>query len=151
MRFSESYLDVSVSFVVPDHRRKEFATMDSIRAIENLSIAVKRDDYLQSRVQANLPKADALLLDAESGSAWTFLYPGFRPVVPRDLRVKLPLGFAVVRQDREFAEFLSQWLELKKNSGELQELYDYWILGRIESEHEPRWSILRNVLGVGME
>ena len=28
-------------------------------------------------------------------------------------------------------------------------LYDYWILGRNAVQHEPRWSVLRNVLHLG--
>jgi ABC-type amino acid transport substrate-binding protein len=69
--------------------------------------------------------------------------------VPRDLEVKVPLGFAVARGERELAEFLSQWIELKSRSGELDELYEYWILGQIDYGRPPRWSILRDVLGIG--
>ena len=31
------------------------------------------------------------------------------------------------------------------------ELYEYWILGRIEASPPPRWSVLRNVLGFGAD
>ena len=170
VRYSQPYLDVSVSFVVRDHRRRDFATTDSIRELESLTIAVPRDDYFRNKVKELFPnaqfvvvdrsqeffessgqQADALLIDAESGSAWTFLYPEFRPVVPSDLRVKLPLAIAVERHDQAFADFLSRWIELKQRNGELDELYDYWILGRTKSDRAPRWSILRNVLGVGKE
>jgi hypothetical protein len=31
----------------------------------------------------------------------------------------------------------------------VQRAYDYWVLGRGAEEKKPRWSILRDVLGVG--
>ena len=169
MRFSRSYLDVSISLVVRDFRRKQFDTVEELEAMPDLTVAVPHDDYFHQKVQSRFPQAqlvalgsvreffesdqpsDALLIDAESGAAWTFLYPGYRPVVPRGLQIKQPLGFAVVRQDRELAEFLSHWLDLKRQTGELDELYKYWILGEVETDRPPRWSILRNVLGVKTE
>jgi len=170
MRFSEPYLDVSLSFVVRDYRRKQFTTVDGIRRLDDLTIAVPADAYFSGVVKASFPNArleavrsvrdffdggeeefDALLIDAESGSAWTFLHPGYRPVVPRDWRIKVPLGFAVARHDRDLSDFLSQWIELKRQSGDLEQLYNYWILGQIDTGDSRRWSILRNVLGIGAD
>ena len=166
-RYSEPYLNVSVSFVVPDHRRREFSSMAAIEQLEELRIAIPHADYFRFKVQSRLPDAelvavdsvyeffeggasdcDALLLDAESGSAWTFLFPGYRPVVPLDLNIKVPLGFAASRRDPEMADFLSGWIQLKKQSGEFDELYEYWILGQEQEDQTPRWSVINNVLGV---
>ena len=36
---------------------------------------------------------------------------------------------------------------LKKKDGTIDDLYDYWILGKDPKEKEPRWCVLRDVLG----
>jgi ABC-type amino acid transport substrate-binding protein len=155
---------------VRDHKRSQFATFDSIGQLEEPTIAVPADDYFVKKVRERLPNAklvmfnsvreffesdedqfDAMLMDAESGSAWSFRYPNFRPVIPAGGEIKIPLGIAAARQNRDLAEFLSQWIVLKEQSGELQELYDYWILGRVDADRPPRWSILRDVLGFGVD
>jgi len=170
IRYSRPYLDVSVCFVVRDDRRRQFATVASINKLEGIKIAVPPEHYLRHLVKSRFPQVqpvvinnlrdffqagetslDALMIDAESGSAWSFFYPGYCPVVPIGLNVKLPLGFAVAHQDRDLAEFLSQWIELKKQSGELNELYDYWILGQTNSQRSPRWSVLRDVMGIDID
>jgi hypothetical protein len=39
------------------------------------------------------------------------------------------------------------WIALKKTDGTIQQLYDYWILGREAESGGPRWSVVQNVLG----
>ena len=43
--------------------------------------------------------------------------------------------------------YVDTWLELAATNGELEALYDHWILGRDESRREHRWSIIEDVLG----
>ena len=45
------------------------------------------------------------------------------------------------------AAFVNTWIELKRKDGTLDALYKYWILGLDATPREPRWSIMRNVLG----
>lgn len=168
-RSSEPYLNVSLAFVVKDYRRKEFASLDAISQIEDLTIAVPDYDPYRSAETRRIPNAtlvpingireffedkddrfDGLLVDAERGAAWTFRYPNYRPVTPHDLNVKVPIGLAVAKHDFELSNFLSRWIEIKQSTGELDELKNYWIYGQTGTEHLPRWSILRNVLGVDL-
>ena len=44
------------------------------------------------------------------------------------------------------ANFLDTWFELKKRDGTIDELFDYWVLGKGAETKEPRWSVIRNVL-----
>jgi len=53
----------------------------------------------------------------------------------------LPLGQA------DYVHFINTWLQLKKDNGFLQQVYDYWILGENPKKVVPRWSIMSNVLG----
>jgi ABC-type amino acid transport substrate-binding protein len=111
MQHTRSYLDVNLALVVPDYRARNFKTLKSIQAIRPLRVGFvdlsrgfvdrirtaildvelveieNNGDYFTGKAE-NL---DALLISAESGSAFTLIYPGFEVVIPRELRVKLPL------------------------------------------------------------
>jgi hypothetical protein len=55
----------------------------------------------------------------------------------------------MARGDRELADFMNRWIDLKRKDRTIAVLYDYWILGRNTVAQEPRWSVMRNVLHVG--
>ena len=88
---------------------------------------------------------DAFLFTAESGSAWTLMYPRYTVIVPKPGLVSVPLVYAVARGDQELTDYLNAWIELKQKDGTMQRLYDYWILGRGAVEKQPRWSFIRDV------
>jgi ABC-type amino acid transport substrate-binding protein len=166
MNFSEAYLDVTIALVVKDHRRKEFASFERIKRIDGLRIGVYGDElYVPARVEERLPKArvvgitsipdffehnrddvDAFLFSAEPGSAWTLLYPDYSVVVPKPGIAALPLGYPIAKGDLEMVNFLNRWIDMKKKDGTIQDIYNYWILGRGAVEKKPRWSVIRNVL-----
>lgn len=90
---------------------------------------------------------DALLYTAEAGSAWTLIYPRFSVVVPKPNVIVLSTALATPKNAPELHEYVSTWIALKKKEGVVQRLYDYWILGRGAASTEPRWSVIRDVLG----
>jgi hypothetical protein len=59
----------------------------------------------------------------------------------------LPLFYAIGAEDLEMRDFLEYWVTLRKKDGTMQHHYDHWILGISPAAKEPRWSIIRNVLG----
>jgi ABC-type amino acid transport substrate-binding protein len=165
--FSASYLDETLAFIVPDHRRDELADWATLRARTDLRLAVPDLPYYADLVHRLLPRArleviadlegvmsagadameaDAIVAAAERGSAWTLLYPEFTVVVPQPGLIRIPLAYPLVR-DEEWRAFIAQWLELKRKDGTFDELYSYWILGRDAVEKRRRWSILDDVLG----
>jgi ABC-type amino acid transport substrate-binding protein len=166
MVFSDPYMEATLCFIVRDHRRNEFVTETAIKNIPKLKIGIPHaDDYFFHKIKTYLPRAeiveiksirdffetnehqlDALLMHAEGGSAWTLLYPKFQPVVPVPDVAKIPIAYPVAGRDREFANFLSQWIKLKKNGLEYPRLYNHWILGLDAVPKQPRWSIIRDVL-----
>ena len=77
----------------------------------------------------------------------TLLYPKYTVVVPEPGIVKIPLAFPVARRDQDWASFLNTWIELKRRDGTIDALYDHWILGKQAAKRQPRWSVIRNVLG----
>ena len=165
--FSAPYLDETLAFVVPDHRRADFSDAAWVRAQAGLRLGVPDLPYLQQLVEGEFPKArivpiplgdaegtlaregaslDAVVLTAERGAFLTLLRPAYSVAVPHPLQIRLPLAYPVARHDVEAARFLSTWIDLKKKDGTIQALYDHWILGRDAKAKAPRWSILRDVL-----
>jgi Na+/H+-dicarboxylate symporter len=164
--FSRTYFDHSVGFVLPDHMRDNFAQLETIRRIPDLEILVPRDRHYLDFAEDNFPHAklipidspraffkgeygDAVMLaSAESGSAWTLLYPHYGVAIPGGLSVKAPAAIALPAGDPDYASYINTWLLLTEKNGFISQLYDYWILGEEYHPGEPRWSIMRNVLGL---
>ena len=167
MVFSPPYVDETLSFVVPDHRRADFSSAEWIRNASGLRIAVPNLPYLEEIVQREFPRVeivpisvdrvadffagrmehvDGLVFPAERGSYFTLLYPAFSVAVPHPLAIRFPLAYPVARRDLEFARFLGIWIDLQRKNGTVQALYDHWILGRDARPKQPRWSVIRNVL-----
>jgi ABC-type amino acid transport substrate-binding protein len=166
MLFSDSYLDETVAFVVPDEQRDQYASWDAMRARYGLTIAVPDVPYYVQKLRDLLPRAslrvheaaiaplfdraaapvDAIALPAERGSAWTLMYPAYSVVVPGPDQIRVPLAYPIGRRDPALAAFVNTWLALKRKDGTLDAAYRHWILGQDATTRSPRWSIVRNVL-----
>jgi len=168
--FTNSYLDQTLALIVRDHDRDSFANLSSVAGRSELSVAMMKSDYYEDAVRGLLPYAtvtevespreflrgeledvDALVYSAETGAAWTLIYPRYSVIVPRGLSYKAPVGFALPEGQPELLSFLNTWFDLKQKNGVLKQFYEHWILGKDDSSVEPRWSVLRNVLGIGVE
>jgi ABC-type amino acid transport substrate-binding protein len=163
--FSLPYMDQTLAFVVRDDRREDFGSREKVRALKELKIAAPNVPYYVRKVREYLPQAevvllssprefftredddlDALLYSAESGSAWSLIYPAYTVAIPHpDVRA-MPVAYGIARSDREWTDFVNTWIDLKKKDRTIASLYDYWILGESAADKEPRWSVIRNVL-----
>jgi Na+/H+-dicarboxylate symporter len=164
----DSYMDVTLAIVVPDHDKRSFRDRESMQEIPNLSLAIVKDSHFAERARRTLPEhiriveidsasqyfeglfsdVSGLVISAESGFAWTLRRPQFKVANPLQGRVHVPLYY-MTGFDSEFESFLHNWLSLKRANGTYQDLYDYWILG-LDSEAKPqRWCVIRDVLGWG--
>jgi Na+/H+-dicarboxylate symporter/ABC-type amino acid transport substrate-binding protein len=166
MLFSESYLDETVAFVVPDGEREQYGDWAAIRARGPLTIAVPDVPYYVHKLRDLLPRAviqvhaggieplfdgkamqaDALALPAERGSAWTLMYPQYSVVVPGPDPIRVPLAYPIGSRDQQLATFVNTWIALKRKDGTLDAVYKHWILGQNAAPPQPRWSIVRDVL-----
>jgi len=162
----DSYMDVTLAIVVPDHDKRKFRDRDSMLQIPQLKLAVVKESFFAERARKVLPKhvevieidsaaeyfaevhqdVSGLVISAESGSAWTLREPAFTVANPVKGRIRVPLYY-MTGSDVEFESFLQNWLTLKRSSGTYQELYDYWILGLDTESKQPRWCVIRDVLG----
>lgn len=168
MALSQPYQLVTLAFLVEDHLREEFASAEVLRKRQSLTVGiVTRDAYLMSKARqffpaakviplesmedfllAEQPEAEALLVTAEAGSAYTLLYPQFTVVVPKPIISKVPMVYAMPAKDAHFTDFVDGWLRLRQADGTMQSFYDYWILGQNAVPKKPRWSIIRDVLHI---
>ena len=167
MLFSEPYLDETLAFVVKDHLRDQFSTWEEIRGLGVFPVTVPDLPYYIEEIKRRAPalklqlvdalsqieaglkqeKLDAVVLPAERGSVLTLLYPKFTVVVPEPGIVKIPLAYPLARRDQDWAHFINTWIELKRRNGTIDALYGHWILGKQAVKRQPRWSIMRDVLG----
>jgi Na+/H+-dicarboxylate symporter/ABC-type amino acid transport substrate-binding protein len=164
MRFSWPHTELAGAFVVQDYERSRFVRLAALRQRKSLSIAVLADRG-ESMLKDLLPdaevirlgsareffeskrhSADALAISAQAGAAWTLVHPDYAVVVPRDGMPTFAAGYPVAQRDSQFAETLSGWIEMKKDTKEYDEIYDHWILGRDVRGQERRWCVIRDVL-----
>jgi Na+/H+-dicarboxylate symporter/ABC-type amino acid transport substrate-binding protein len=164
MIFTRPYFNLTAAIVVLDHRRDEFTTRIDEGDFKGIRIGLVRTSEVRKLASALLPGAeftqfstfrefcesngsvvDGAIWSAESGSAWTLLYPEYS-VIPLRPLYQVPSGFAVSLENSAFASFLSQWLITIEAGHYDDQLYDHWVLGNNAEKSEPRWSIIRNVL-----
>ena len=97
--------------------------------------------------RADLARLGYTFLDsAEEGAAWTVLYPHFSVVVPRPL-VQLPVAYLVAPDNPSLLRAMNEWLQIERATGDIDEVYDYWVQGKTAQAQPPRWSVIRDVLG----
>ncbi len=164
MTFSTPYQEGTLAFIVEDHRRGGFDAWKKIRKLDAPRIGIPDVPYYVSLVRDKLPGVtlvpldspraffrngdlDALILTAEVGSAWTLIYPGYSVAVPLPDPIRIPMAYAMPKGEEELADFVDTWIELKRGDHTIDRLYEHWILGKAAKKQEPRWSVIRDVLG----
>jgi Na+/H+-dicarboxylate symporter len=167
VRFAGPYMHETAAFLVPDDRRTEFSSEASVRRMTDLTLGVATagpdvsplfTDRLPNATLVHIPSPraflrgerpdiDALLFGAESGAAWTMVYPQFAVAVPMPRVSQAGVGLPIAAGAEEWDEFLSNWLDSAVLRGDLEHLFDHWILGGGVEPTEPRWSLIRDVLG----
>ena len=69
------------------------------------------------------PNIDAFVSLAEAGSAWTLIYPDYTIVVPKQLKLKTPVGFVILDNQDQFTSTLNDWIELRIRNNTVNNLY----------------------------
>jgi len=80
------------------------------RELPNATAVVYQDKReLDHMLASGLPDADAILMAAEEGAAWTILHPQFHLVAPAPTLL-FPFGYAVAHGDSQLLLYLNTWL-----------------------------------------
>jgi hypothetical protein len=160
-----SGLELTGALVVPDHLREMVASVAAIREFTDLKLCLIGDAWISARFHQRLPSVQvvevadhaefferdhdenmALVTTAEAGAAWTLRYPEYHVVVPGGVDVKAELVYPIGGRDPLFRSYIERWARLAGDNGTVRELFDYWILGHGAVQHQPRWSVIRDVL-----
>ena len=163
--FSNSYMHTNWAFVVKDHRRHQFESLEEIKRIDGLTIGIAGEKSAELEIERTFPLAkavqldsvseffltdwenvDCLLISAEAGSAWTLLYPQYQVVVPKPVIGTQSLGYPITGGDQALLNYINSWIDLNITKKYRGELYRHWILGEGAQEKQPRWSVIRDVL-----
>jgi len=165
MSFADSHFSHTLGIVVQDANRDQFASLESIRNIQNLSLALPAVDYYREPIKnllaaprvveilspreffrGEVGDVDAMVYPVEVASAWTLLYPNYTVMVPSGVNFRVPAGLALPLNETGFIQYVNTWLTLKEGNGFRESLYQYWILGVDPKADQPRWSVMKDVL-----
>ena len=162
--FTSVYMTLRIAVVAPDVQADDYRTEESLARLRGRRFAVEKGSYYARLLRAANPNftvveiddsldffeggvADALFTSAEEGSAYTLMHPHYEVVVPEFPQPPLYLAYPVPKGEVQWVLFLDNWLIMEKESGSQQTEYDYWITGKTAVQKQPRWSVVRNVLG----
>ena len=165
--FTDPYLQVNVGLLVPKEMEfiQQLNEAQASQEPSDVTISYVPPSPFIPRLRASLPnvrvksyesatdffeaakgKPEAFFTSAEAGSALSLLQPSYTVVLP-PTPIEFSLAYPVNPNDRDFLWFMNQWLTVAGDSREMQNAYNYWILGHPREPLEPRWSIIRDVLG----
>jgi len=169
LRLSAPYMTGTMGLAVRDERRHEFTGIEALQRSHGLKIGVPLDtrqlEYSMRRYfgdadvefitlefwrpffEGRHPELDAFLVPAEHGAAWTLLHPDYTVVVPQPDPVKIPTAFGLALDADELTDAVNEWVVFASNEGMIDRAYDYWILGQGAVVKQPRWSVVRDMLG----
>ena len=167
LQFSRPIAEEPWAFLVPDHERELFSSLDQARRRDGLRVAVLRVPEWIARLRGALPRAEVVpvdtildFVDAPLGHldamytgygravAQSLLHPRLAAVVPSPGLGSVPIAFTVPEGDEDLVQLVNAWLEQARTSGLLEAKLDYWVRGKgARAEEGPRWSIGRDVLG----
>jgi Na+/H+-dicarboxylate symporter/ABC-type amino acid transport substrate-binding protein len=164
MELSHPYNNEHLAFLVHDFDRRRFETLASVNADEEIVIAVPPVEGAAAAVRTMLPRAQtrdyqsledvisdssvtAVLTTLERAYYWSRVHPEFSAVRPQELKAATILVYALPYGELDFRNLVDLWIETRRASGEAEEAYNYWVRGRALVARNPRWSVLRDVLG----
>ena len=167
MVFSPPYIDETLSFVVPDHRRADFSSAEWVRTTPACGLLFPTCPISKEIIHREFPRAeivpvsvdrvvdfftgrmeriDALVFPAERGSYFTLLYPAFSVAVPHPLTIRFPSPIRSRgetwswRASSVFGSTCSARTARSRHSMTIGS----W--GGTRQPKQPRWSVIRNVL-----
>lgn len=164
--YSIPVMELHLSLVAKDYKLDDINHIEKLHELKSFRLALVGQERLLEQIAEDNPSwevfaldsypaffeqpkdiYDALVISAEAGYAWTILYPDYGVVIPGGVDYKFPMAYAAARNNDNLIYYLNTWLNLKRTEGVIQSEFDYWILGQGSKSTEPRWSVLRDVLG----
>ncbi|CAH0991056.1 Membrane-bound lytic murein transglycosylase F [Sinobacterium norvegicum] len=163
--YSDPVIELNIAIATKDHLVNKFKKQKTVLEMTDMTIAYVEHDELIHKVKHKFPnltfveiddyknffrqkndKYDAAIISAQAGSAWTLFFPGYG-IALLESSGRYPVAYAIANGNQSVLNYANNWLNLRRVDGQQQRIYDYWMLGRGAEKKEPRWSIMRDVLG----
>jgi ABC-type amino acid transport substrate-binding protein len=166
LKASSPYFQSPLALFMPRERANDFTSRAKILERQGLKIAVFDDPVLLPRLKRTFPNAEIVIVpdyrqvpdfSRIDAAIWTLVqaealaaaHPGLIAVAPSDVGNPYLLAYFMPPSAEEFEKFVSYWLNLKHSDGFESRQRAYWIDRVPRADPTPRWSILKNVLGIG--
>jgi len=160
MDFSQSYAQQQNVLLVARKRLSEFGNYNAIRSMPSLRLGATGDyklvanRYFPEAKQFEEPSFNELLsgeIDAVIWSKvpafiWCLSNPDYAVLNLGNILGEFYFAYACKLGALNWAVFLDDWLQLKEQSGFLEEQRNYWLEGKPPASQGIRWSIIRDVL-----
>jgi len=164
---STPYFQSPLALFMPRERAEAFTTRAKILEYPALKIGVFNDPVLIPRLARTFPNAEIVIVPGYQqvpdfskidAAIWTLVqaeslaaaHPSLIAVVPKDTGNPYLLAYLMPPGAEEFENFVNYWLDLKRADGFEKQQHAYWIDRVPPGDRQPRWSILRDVFGVGV-
>jgi len=168
LRVSDPYFKSPLAFFLPRERVDAFRSRTEIASRSDVRLGVFNDPVLVPRVHRTFPEAQMVVVPSYNvlpdfsqldAAVWTLtqaealaaVYPRLAAVQPTDAGDPYLFAYLMPPDAEQLLHFVNYWLQLKRADGSEQRERDYWIKRLPRENLAPRWSILRDVLGVGRE
>ena len=166
LKASSPYFQSPLALFMPRERASGFTSRAKILERQGLKIGVFDDPVLIPRLKRTFPNAEIIIVpdyrqvpdfSKIDAAIWTLVqaealaaaHPELIAVAPSDVGNPYLLAYFMPPSAEEFEKFVSYWLNLKQSGGFESRQRAYWIARVPRDDPTPRWSILRNVLGIG--
>ncbi|NOQ17122.1 MAG: cation:dicarboxylase symporter family transporter [Methyloprofundus sp.] len=162
--YTQPTLHLTTALIVKDYRKKEFSDYSKFNTGTHIKLATMdhypRLDYIKhyfpniKTTKINNPGIffkqqdlfDAYITSVEEGMTLVMLHPSYSVSFDRNKIHRFPVGYAVQKNNLALQAMLNSWLDIQKSTGNIANLYDYWIEGKGAIKKTPRWSILQDVI-----
>lgn len=120
-----------------------FVTQLAINYIPNVKIfpLVTADDIAPAFANNNI---DIAMWDQIISEVWSLGHPGFNVITVPGMSPPFLFAYMMQKNSPQLRLYINYWLDLVKNEGLLDNLYNVWMLGRSVDLEKPRWSIFNN-------
>jgi proton glutamate symport protein len=165
MTLSRPYQQERLGFLVPDHQRGRFASLEAIQdqplrigllAVDDFAALIRqrlivarfvRYPTIEALVAAVPGAVNAAVLPYTRAVYLSRIHLGLSAVLPEEATSSIMLAYAMPSGEPELHNVIDAWIEVKRGQGAFDSAYAYWVRGEGLRPRQPRWSIAHDVFG----
>lgn len=170
--YTTPYMTMPIALIVPRAQRNRFYSVAHIKHIANLRIGVFNNNVMPQIVAYNFPQAkivlyndlsnkgieqgfiehkfDVILWTSTQEQVWTMGHPDYITIIPQGvIAPSFLVSYMIQNNSPNFLNFINYWLEIKKNDGFQNSMYQKWIFANTPNDnYRPRWNIIDYIFSI---